>query len=350
MAGDPRFHPALASLAPWCWRVLTPSVVGVLPFPNLTGFRIVSVGSTAAGLIVFYALLIRVGASRPAAALGLAPYAGIFWAVKFSFYSPASVDAATQLFLLLILLLLAEDRYGLTVPVLMLGILQKESVAVLGLVAAVRWVARRQRLSKDARAHPLVALALPLATHLAVRAWKPPVNSSLRLAWSGMAALTRPAIWPRLVLELYSGLGVLPLVLLGRWRDAIRVMPRDPAWVTLLVVGSGLLFGGMDKGRLFLPMLPAVVMWALAVVAAIRKRAAESASRWWLAATLGAVGTADGSVAPAASPSHAGPGAVRARGRILARYPPGGSVDRLGRPPDRRRAGIPRDSVPHGVL
>jgi hypothetical protein len=287
MTGDSRFPPALAATPPWCWRPLTPLVVAALPFATLTGFQVVSTAATAGCLLLFYALLLRLGASRGAALLGLALYAGVFWAVKFSFYSPAYVDASTQLVLLLVLWLVARERYAIVVPVLAVGVLQKESLVALGLVAYAGRAARVGWRSREALGYLTLVLSLPLLAHLAVRALVPAAApySLTQVAGQAWAAL-RPSMWPRLVLEVYSGLGVLPLVLLYGWKDAARVAPREPAWLTLVAVGAALLFGGVDKGRLFLYLLPAVVVWIVALVAAIRRRSDERRFGGWLTATL----------------------------------------------------------------
>jgi hypothetical protein len=287
MAGDPRFPPALAAVPPWCWRPLTPRVVAALPVATLTGFRVVSIVATAGCLLLFYGLLLRLGASRGAAVVGLALYAGVFWAVKFSFYSPAYVDAPTQLVLLLVLWLVARERYGLVVPVLVLGALQKESLVALGLVAYAGRAARAGWRSREALGYLALVLSLPLLAHLAVRALVPAAAPYSLAEVAGQAwAVLRPAMWPRLVLEVYSGLGVLPLLLLHGWTDAARIAPREPAWRALVAVGAALLFGGVDKGRLFLYMLPAVVVWAVALLAGIRRRSDERRFRGWLLATL----------------------------------------------------------------
>jgi len=74
--------------APWCWRVLTPYLSSKLPFDIVGDFKALAFVSNLISLMLLYGLLRRVNRSPKAALLGVLLYAGVFWTVKFSFYSP----------------------------------------------------------------------------------------------------------------------------------------------------------------------------------------------------------------------------------------------------------------------
>jgi hypothetical protein len=103
---------------------------------------------------------------------------------------------------------------------------------------------------------------------------------------SQIAYAATPANWPRLLLAVFSGLGILPLVAALRPRAAGARL-HEPLWFALLVLGGVLLVGGEDKARLFLYALPAVVVLAVAVIDDLLRRVAPGRFLPWLAVTLG---------------------------------------------------------------
>lgn len=91
---------------------------------------------------------------------------------------------------------------------------------------------------------------------------------------------------PRLCAALFSGLGVLPLVILYGIRPSVRFLAANRQWLVLLVTSAVLLLGGIDKSRLFLYALPAVVILAIHVVQDLTTRRPPRLMTIWLLVTL----------------------------------------------------------------
>src|SRR5512139_295474 len=71
----------LRQTAPYCWRVLTPFLVSLLPLSPLDGFRLVAFLSVAATLTLLFQAARDLGLSRSAAIVGVLLYTGIHWTV-----------------------------------------------------------------------------------------------------------------------------------------------------------------------------------------------------------------------------------------------------------------------------
>jgi hypothetical protein len=284
---------SLYERAPWCWRILTPLQVSLLPIGEgsssdvITRFKVLAFASDWVSLVLLYALLRRLRASPAGRVFGVLAYSGIHWTLKFSFRAPAYVDFQMQTLVLAILFFTIARRYWVTLPLFVLAALQKETTLFLiPAVAVHRWRTRRRFGGVDGL-WLASALALPALALLGVRAAIPPVNDYsalqvVRRVWTQQ--LPDPDFWPRLLVALFSGLGILPLVLGWRWRAVRQGLRENPHWSAVLACGVLLLFGGVDKARLFLPMAPAVVV--LAVIAwdpALRER--EVPALAWIALT-----------------------------------------------------------------
>src|SRR5580765_7542629 len=61
MAGSPGVMPALAHVAPWCYRIVTPFLVSRLSWETLTGFRVVAFASDVVSLVTLFLILRRLG-------------------------------------------------------------------------------------------------------------------------------------------------------------------------------------------------------------------------------------------------------------------------------------------------
>jgi hypothetical protein len=266
--------PRLYERAPWCWRILTPLQVSFLPVGEdpfsdvITRFKVLAFVSNWVSLVLLYALLRKLRASPAARVFGVLAYAGIHWTLKFSFRAPAYVDFQMQTLVLAILFFMVARRYWMTLPLFVLAALQKETALLLiPAVAVHRWGVRRRFEGADGL-WLASALLLPAVALAAVRDAVPPVNdyaATQVFRWVVTQQLPDPHFWPRLLVALFSGLGILPLVLGWRWRAVWRRLREKPHWLAVLACGVLALFGGVDKARLFLPMTPAVIV--LAVVA-----------------------------------------------------------------------------------
>ncbi len=260
--GEPH-SPAAALSAPWCYRVLVPGVAALLPISPESSLPLLSYGSTAAALWVFALLMQRWGMSWRQSLLGMLLYATVFWSVKFSFYSPFYIDSSVQL--LFLSTLYAWERRALTVVsgLLIFGVLAKESLVLLvpvfayAAVRSGRW-AERQRWFVGTSVMVGAALAAPRVLISALNDYSP----EAALVQTAVRQLSSAHFWSRLPLELASGTGLL--LLLALWsRAAWGRLQEQPILMGLLVVGVAQLFGGWDKGRLFLPLLPVIVFLAM---------------------------------------------------------------------------------------
>jgi hypothetical protein len=239
-------------------------------------------------LVLIFGILRRSGFSQALSALGVVLYAGVFWSIKFFFYSPAYVDSGTQVFWLAILYCAVAGRYAAVPVLLTVGVLQKESLLLLAPVVWVDFAARQGSLKLRSLAYGGALVAPAALILLGVRTAIPATNDYTATAMiaSQVAYTATPANWPRLLLAVFSGLGILPLVTAVRPRAAGARL-HEPLWFALLVLGGVLLVGGEDKARLFLYSLPAVVVLAVAVIDDLLRRSDPRRFVPWLAVVLG---------------------------------------------------------------
>ena len=278
---------ALSRTAPWCWRPLTPFLASLLPYSTITDFKVLAFFSSWLSLVLLYEIIRRCNLSHVAAILGMLFYAGIFWTVKFSFYSPCYIDVQTQAFLLAVMLLMVAGRHWVLPVLIGAGTFQKESMLFLTAVAYLHYARGHRRPVWRLLAY-LMALGLPaVAAFLAVRLAVDPVNhySSLDAFLINLARATKPDFWPRLLLATFSGLGMLPLIVCYRARYSYQFLRENPEWLAMIVVGLVLLFGGVDKARLFLYVLPPLVLMASGIFEEMLVR--SSRATWvWIGTTL----------------------------------------------------------------
>lgn len=206
-------HGLLARAAPFCWRLLTPLLVRVLPLSPLGGFKVVSTASDALNIVLVYLLLRRCGRSTAAALLGVAFFAGAFWTLRWSFSFPAYIDTPTMVFVLAATWSMASERYPLAAAILTVGVAQKESLLALVPMVAVRyWMhtaddPRRRTVFVD------IVGAAPLSAFLAVRLLvHPAVTVANRwpvLPSDSRSIAARLLVAAHLPLTVVSGLGLL---------------------------------------------------------------------------------------------------------------------------------------------
>jgi len=289
MAGSKLFDVRFRYHAPWCWRVLTPFLASLMPFRTLTSFIILAFLSNWTSLLLLFGVLHRSGCSRRLALVGLLGYAGVFWTLKFSFYSPAYVDYQAQTFTLVILFFTLGRQYWAPPLLLPLAVLQRESALALAPIVYAHFASRYAWRSRRSLIYlGLGLLAAPLLALIALRLLIQPVNQYHPLGvLRNLYAVATPGFWPRFVQEIFSGLGLLPLILIYGHRQVRSYLRGNPHWLLLIGIGVLLLFGGVDKGRLFLYMLPGVVVCATLV---IRDATRACGSVWrggaWVALTL----------------------------------------------------------------
>jgi hypothetical protein len=188
-----------------------------------------------------------------------------------------------QTLMLAIVYCMLAQRSWWTLPLFVLAALQKETTLMLIPVVAVYRSHRRGRFVAADAAWLAAAVVASLAALAAVRAAVPASND-----YAATHALTRvlteqlpdPAFWPRFLVAIASGLGVLPLLLAWRWRSVGRSLRDGPHWLLWLALAALALLGGVDKARLLLPMLPAVVILAVTAWQPFLRDGGRAALAW----------------------------------------------------------------------
>jgi hypothetical protein len=286
MAGSNLFPSSMGNSAPWCYRVLTPHLAHLLPWDTLQNFRFLAYVSTLLSLCILFLILRRFRYSSDLSALGVLLYAGVFWTLKFSFYSPAYIDSQTQMFLLLIIYLTITERYIILLPILVLSALQKESLAAYSLFSVLHLLRYHRGRSDIFLGVAVISLIiLPLGTVLLVRYLVPAENTTHNalVLFGEISRLLEPHFWVVLWQACFSGLGLLPVVLIVQHGPWFGFLKKHVEWKAYLLISILFLFGGIDKSRLFLYSLPMVILLSMPVLAAL---AAMGGKRRFLAWAL----------------------------------------------------------------
>ena len=204
--------------------------------------------------------------------LGLLLYAGVFWTLKFSFYSPAYVDHVSQAMLLAALYATVSRRYLVAAAILGVSAFQKEFLPLFGLFVAADWLHHdRERRSLRTVLGAALAIGLPiLALFVVQRACGIDAGASLQVIGRQVRRLSQPGFPAAFLHAMFSGLGILPVLMLVRYRPWLRVIRERPAFVVYLALATVALFGGADKSRLFNYSLPVIVIFAMATIESLR--------------------------------------------------------------------------------
>lgn len=299
--GDERLDASWARLPPWCYRVVTPFLASLLPWSTLQNFRVLAFVSNVLSLMILFAILGRFGFSLVSRALGVMLYAGVFWTLKFSFYSPAYIDYQTQLLLLAIILLTLREHFVLLLPVLALAALQKESLAAYSLFPVAYFlIHRRHRFSAWSGILCLSLLVVPAAALLVVRCLVPATEAVSKFTVD-LSLFTEAGAWSVFVQATFSGLGVLPVVLAVRYGRWLTFLNEHREWLPYLAISLASLFVGTDIGRLYLYLLPLVIVLSLIVIEDLRRDVASGRFVAWAVAGLGVHGFMGGYLTPMGS-------------------------------------------------
>ena len=213
-------------------------------------------------LFLFYWICRKEGLSLQAAYWSMFMYVGVFWSVKFSAYSPCYIDHQSQTFALVGLYLMQRRFFGALLFLMPIAVLQKESAIFL---APVFFAYYRHSGGEGRRAklYLICLLASGLMVAGVLRMLIVPVNiyspeAVLRIVFT--TQIVNPFFWPRLFLAVFSGTGLIFPCLILRLSSARSVLESRPHWAVLIAVGLIHLLAGGDKERLFLFMLPGLVV------------------------------------------------------------------------------------------
>jgi hypothetical protein len=160
---------------PTCWRIAVPLLVGELPLPTLTGFRVQTFVFIALTGLLLYFVLQAAGYSTASALLGIVMFYAYGPATKLLLADPYSPDPASFVFSLAALYFLLKERDIPLALTLALGVTVKETIVLL---IPLIYTIRAQRVLDWRLFSRTILVALPaLAVLFAIRAWIPAYNT-----------------------------------------------------------------------------------------------------------------------------------------------------------------------------
>jgi len=154
--------------SPYSYRILGPYLAGLLPFPDLTSFRVLAIAFSAVLVVGFYLFLCRYGIPGSAAALTVFFLMCNKFFFGFSLWNPFQInDVLTLCLLVLLYWAMLEGRWAVFGLALFLGALTRETAALMIPVAFVR-LAESRTLRRDW--WKVAVAALPaVAAYIAIR-------------------------------------------------------------------------------------------------------------------------------------------------------------------------------------
>ena len=232
---------------PFCYRLLGPYLVGLLPLPEPSGFYLLTALAAIALALSLPSLLQEDGLSPAVAWLTTAL---LLWnrnLLGYSLWNYFQVnDTLSLLYLVWLLRALRQGRWASFSIVLLLGALTRETaLLMLPTAAAYLWekrASRREWGSLGGAVLPALAAAALLRALIAP-AGGPSLWEALRL-WGGK--VLRPESWFRLLINPYLPLSLLPLLFVPRTVAFFRER-RHLLLLLLLVYGSTLLGQNMER-------------------------------------------------------------------------------------------------------
>ncbi len=276
-------------VAPWCWRILVPLTVRLLPFSTVAGFQLIAFVSLWAAGIGTYFICRKLGFRPEVAMLGVLLFFGLSFAARWNVYDFWLTDAMAFALLAASMAFLLSGRDVAFAVCLGLGVLAKESVIF---ALPLYYMFRRDRPLDGRAAVRMLLVGLPAITVLvAVRFGIPAWNSNFSYTHSlpkpiaanartlpdySFLAVARGAISERLaslgstVVRTVSAYGLLVGILpfLGG-RRALRMAATFSPFLAL--VYAQLLFA-LNTERLLVLAFPAVIPLALCGVENLRDR------------------------------------------------------------------------------
>jgi hypothetical protein len=291
MAGDTLFPASFKSLAPFCYRVATPWIASKLPGATVMAkFRLVALLDSILMLLLVFAWLRAMQFSYSSALIGIVFYATVFWSLKFSFFAPAYIDHMTQVLALLLLWVMARGWWYLLPPLLFGAFFQKEALIFLVPTIMVYYLHEKGWKWWPLYVLGIFLLAASVIPYFILRNNVHQTNSSSTpfhaISDAFYIATKVPGYSRIMFVAIFSGLGIMPLILLSHFRWLLDYLKARPYWVVMLACSLFLLFGGADKPRLMLYMLPLITLLAVAVVDDFRRWMPKRTFWVWLAIIL----------------------------------------------------------------
>lgn len=245
--------PALDSAVerPFAYRLLGPALVGLLPFDEQTGFRLLTGAANLLLPLLLYGFLRRHAIGPATAATMSVLFALNKYALGLTSWNHFQLnDALGSIALLLAFDALHARRWSAFAAVLLLGVLAREAT-VLMVPAAVAFL-WQQRASKREFGRLVAAVAPALMVLVLVRAVVPSQDGPALLEALGLHAgkLLTPTSLTRLLVNAFAPVTLVPLVFAGLTIAFLRERLHLVVFVALVVAST--LFGSNDE-RLMAP-------------------------------------------------------------------------------------------------
>lgn len=293
MAGDTTLFPEskFTHWAPFCYRVATPWIASKMPPTNyIAKFRMLATIDAGLMLLMMFLVLQAFGFSYWNSIAGMLLYAGVFWTLKFSFFSSVYIDHMTQWLILLIMWVMAKKWWYL-LPILIFGaFFQKESIASLTPFIFAFYLHQKGWKWWPNYVLGFFMLAAVVIPFLILRnnihqdnAYSSPIYA---ITESYRLMMARDGYLRLFFVAVYSGLGILPIILLTHLRFVLNYLRTHPYWLVMLGIGLFLLFGGYDKGRLMIYLLPALTVLCVAVFEDLRLTMSRIYLKIWIGLAL----------------------------------------------------------------
>lgn len=263
MAADEARDASFIPVAPFCYRVLTPLAVSVLPGPVLWRFRVLNLVVWLGVLIGWHLLARRTGLSQKQSLFGGILLATCAWGPMFSFYTPCYVDPMMYLLIVIGLNLILSGRMGWLAVLLPISMLQREQCAILWVCALV-YEHQRQGWSRQLVVRYGLMLLSCVVVWGGLRLAITPIYSTTPAPWTVVFAVVRwlvtdPSYLLKAVLGVLYALGIslVGLAILPKARQYVSQHRWIGYYLVFCLLG---LLGGSDKARLAFLAQPALLL------------------------------------------------------------------------------------------
>ncbi|MGH9867801.1 MAG: hypothetical protein ACREAA_06520 [Candidatus Polarisedimenticolia bacterium] len=283
-----------ASTPPFCWRLLTPWLAGLMPCQAPLAFFLINAAALLGTSLALYAYARQAGLSRGWSLFAQAGHFSCFWAAGYLVWGYIMVDAVSLLVGVLGMLVIERESWSLPrrlavlVPLLIVGAANKEStLAVAAAVAVYGWTRTQGGVGR--RLWPGLVTVLPVIATLAlIRLWiaadpsqvtdfpQPysPVKIVLEMIRVRLSSL--PSWMMDALVDPWGPLILVPL--LSPVVGTIAWFRRHPHRLMFVMAAFGQTLIGTSVGRLVILCMPVLVLLS---TERIRDRLSEVPRRGW---------------------------------------------------------------------
>ncbi len=262
---------------PWNQRILIPWMVSKLPVDAQSGFLIVNQGSNLIVLLLLFFILRHYVGNYLVILFTLLIYGTVFWTIQFSLFSPFYIDSATMVFTCLVIFLTLKRKTILLIATIVISSLAKESLPLLILFPAYFLFLKNVPFQKNAPKKflkPALFIATATFMVLFLRKLLNLQSDPLGLLMPGWQFISffKNIDAPLIMMQaIFSGTGVLLLPTLINLGFAAKWLRTNPEWLVYLGLCVYFLFGGHDKARLLLPLLPLLAILFAKILVAVQQ-------------------------------------------------------------------------------